>query len=354
MPRQSLVRFLTSVYRGLNNQETAQKLAEYAPKKKNGYFNAAGYTRIACAGVANEALQIPEIVAKTKDEKTLEVFVKSMVYSLEEVDKINTGFLTSSSDKSVSEPILMEERPEEFAGESIMSEIRCGSFTFPITLSRDDDGVYRHKACGRALESFPFIKGAPKSGYDVLMENDLHDNVISQGISFSVSIDLQVGVEKNWKQLALISEYYHSKRDDKDFESFKSSLYEFTWWEKSDLDDVVNPDERLEACAIAILCCLEAVMKNHARYAQVMADNYLLMAQRYEEEYKQKKRGFRYGKPRLPTRALELTKDTCELYSGAEPYLPQYCGMELYMLYGGGVVGDKEVNCSVSCNPRWA
>ena len=344
--------FLKSVYRRLNNQETAQKLAEYAPKKKNGFFSTSGYSRIACAGVANKSLQIPEIVAKAKDEETLEVYVKSIEFTLEEVGKLNTGFLTFSSDKSGSEPILTEKKPSEFVGESILSEIRCGSFTFPITLSRDDDGAYRHKACGRALESFPFIKGAPKSGYDVLMENDLHDNVISQGISFSVSIDLQVGVENSWRQLALISEYYHSKRDNKDFESFKSSLYEFTWWEKSDLDDIVNPDDRLEACVIAILCCLEAVMKNHARYAQVIADNCLQQAKALSKEYSQKKHGFRWGRPSHPSGAVYLTKDACELYSGEEPYLPQYCGMELYMSYNA--VEHHEACGSVYCNPRWA
>lgn len=281
--------FLKSVYRGLNNQETAQKLAEYAPRKKNGCFSAVAYTRIACAGVANQALQIPEIVAKAKDEETLEVYVKSMEFTLEEIGKLNAGFLTSSSDKSGSEPILTEKKPSEFTGGRILSEIRCGSFTFPITLYQDTDGVFIHKACGRALESFSFVKGTPNSGYDVYLEDNLHDNVISQGISFSIAFDILAN--KSLSALALLSEYYHSKRDNKDFESFKTSLYDFSWWEKSDLDNVADPDDRIEACIIANLCCWEVVMRNHTKYAQEIADDCTQKAQVYMEAHKPKKQG---------------------------------------------------------------
>lgn len=343
--------FLKSVYRGLNNQEAAQKLAEYAPKKKNGFFYAAVYTRIACAGIANKDLKIPEIVAKAKDEKTLEVYVKSMEYTLEEVGKLNTGFLTSFSDKSGSEPILTEKKPAGLAGESIMSEIRYGSFTFPITLFQDADGEFKHKACGRSLESFSFVEGTPKSGYDIHIEDNLHDNVISQGISFSVSIDIHVN--NSLSELARLYEYYHSKRDNKDFESFKASFNSFSWWAKSDLDNVVDSDDRIEACVIATLCCWEVAMKNFARYAQAIADDRIQKEKVCAEEYKQKKRGFRSGKPKLPMGCLHLTKDTCELYSGAEPYLPQYCGMELFICYDS-FLGDCEVRGFVGCDPRWA
>ena len=323
------------------------------PRKRTAFLAHPVILELPARVLQTNLYRFQKLSLRLKTKKTLEVYVKFMEYTLEEVGKLNTGFLTSSSDKSGSEPILTEKKPSEFVGESILSEIRYGDFTFPISLYQDADGVFIHKALGRSLESFCFVKGTPKSGYDVHLEDDLNDSVISHGNSFSVSIDLQNQVEESWRQLELISEYYHSKRENKDFESLESSLFDLfsITLEKSDLDNVVDPEERLEACVIAILCCWEAVMKNHTKYTQDIADDCTQQAQRYAEEYKQKKQGVRRGKCKLAG-IVELTKDTCELYSGAEPYLPQYCGMELSILYHT-YLGNSEVYGEVFCEPCW-
>ena len=96
-------KFLRNVYRSLNNIEIIQKVAEAAPKKKNGTFNMKSYLRIACAGLVDYDCNVIEIVAKAKNDTSLEILVKKMLFSPEEVKKLRDDFFTQHNLKEYSQ-----------------------------------------------------------------------------------------------------------------------------------------------------------------------------------------------------------------------------------------------------------
>ena len=269
------MRFLLNVFRGLNDAAIAEKLSDFAQKKKNGYFSASGYTRVANAGVANRDLMIPEIVAKAKDETTLEVFAKQMTYSPEEIEKLKDDFLSSTFASTASEN--SEKIQNSPAAETFVSEIRCGNVSLPLLLIKTSDGKCVLKVCPeRAPESFDFICGSPESGYDVNTEL-IRDSVISDGLSAVVIFDLPKDVAKSFKIIKLFYDYYRSSGSKKAFDAFVDGQFGYvnrTNPERArlSLDDVFDPAERIDSCVFAVLGSYEALIKGHTRYAQKIAD----------------------------------------------------------------------------------
>ncbi len=266
------VLFLRSVYRSLCNKDVAEKIASFAPKKKNGTFSVKEFTRIAGAGMVSKDLKIPEIVAKAKDENIIEVFAAKMNYSADELIKLEKCFfniLSSPCDARTDKPDPIS-KPRNIR----MAEYRLNGEALQLSLIEGDVGKEVFKEFPSfSPDGFGFAKGRTASGYDLTVE-PIYDSVYSMGSNLSVIFDLKPGFERSWKQMLAVTDYFRSARKTADFDLMVERIRKVRSFlpDKNKIDSVANPSEKAEACIFAVLSSYSVILKNYHKYAQEIAD----------------------------------------------------------------------------------
>lgn len=271
--------FLKKVYRSLNDEKTIQLIAEEAPKTDNGTFSMEAFLRIACAGIVNFDCCILEIVAMPENDTSLEITVKDIFFSPEEVNNLRNDFFTRHvlkddsaekvSDETLAEPASVPSTKRETSELSIS----LGNISIPVTVIETEDGSRAIDTNPiRILGSFDFLSGSDEDGYIIHLP-DYITTVESAGIQVEVYLD-RTTFSDAWKEIKALSQYYHNP--DKDIDEYQAVMdvvdYRGMNWTLEKLNRLTASNEFISRYVYAVLRTIEHIKTHFEEYAKKSAD----------------------------------------------------------------------------------
>ena len=267
---------LLNIYRSLANQDCVNRITADAPKKKDKTLVINRVTKIAFSDIVFGDCHWPSVVAKSVSADTLEVSIRNIIFSPEELEQFKAKsfyYRSGASEKNVGKNI--QEKTESIQPEAkpdfVSLEIDNNVVRIPSVLSEDDKRAIVFFP-DKAFEDYPFIKKADENRY-IIEIPDFSSSVISEGISASASFNNE-SFMKSWKIMSFLSECANSEDKSQDYfdaayDSFKKQQY--VNFKKYDLPRISN--NLIANYAHAILTSFESIITNWDSYVQKMADN---------------------------------------------------------------------------------
>ena len=271
--------FLKKVYRSLNNIEILQLIAEETPKKKNGTFNMKSYLSIACAGIVNYDCSIPEIIAKPKNDTSLEIFVKDILFTPEEVRKIKDDFFVrhflqvNKTEEAQESGVVSSDQVDPKVCDTSEISISLTDIPIPVTVIKTEEGDYAIDANPvRSLKRFDFLVGNATDGFEIALP-DCKTTVNSEGIQVEVFLDKEAFIDA-WNEIKAVSQYYQAP--DKNADAFQNVMdvvdYRGMDWTQEKLAHITESNEFISRYVYVFLRSIEHIETHYEEYARESAD----------------------------------------------------------------------------------
>ena len=236
------IAFLKDVYKLLANDNALKSIAYAAEKKKNKTLYKGRYVHVAFSGLISDYDAI-EIVAKAKDDATLEVYPDTRAFSQENYEKIENDIFASAAkdytilDKAFDTTVLAESIAKS-EKESNTVKFIVNNKEYDVLVENKNGLVVKGIKRDFPIAEIPYISGDETNGFTVnpiiLQRPDIRAG------EYPISLDLLLnGLESTLESYKVFAEFVNAKK----YKKYRPHCQKNIWNIKKSHDQYENYPE---------------------------------------------------------------------------------------------------------------